>query len=318
MFAEMNDMPDSITDTDLNAARLEDFRVLSIGGPDRMEFLQGQLTQDVTQLESAGTALAGWASAKGRLLAAGQLIVDNDEIRWPLPADTVDSVAKRLQMFVLRARVKIVISTMPVSGLFDLGGQTRLHIAGQSVPLANRPVRTGDGGLVVRVLGDPGRAWLIGAPASATCREPAGESAWTLQSIRAGLPLVVADTQELFVPQMLNLDLIGAINFEKGCYVGQEIVARTQNLGRIKRRMYRFATDEPADLPPGAAMYGIDGTSGKVVLSCTNRAPGELLAVVPIEAANRPWFADQAQTIPLHLQPLPYRVAATEAKDGGR
>jgi len=292
----------------IGAARLDDFRVLVIGGPDRVEFLQGQLTQDVTLLETAGTALAGWASAKGRLLAAGQLIAAGDEIWWPLPADIVDGVAKRLQMFVLRADVKIVISAMPVTGLFDVDGSDQLKIAGQTAPVGNRPSPLADGSLIVRVIGDSNRAWLIGPAAETTGCSPAGESAWVLQSIRTGLPFIVANTQELFVPQMVNLDWIGAISFDKGCYVGQEIVARTQNLGRIKRRMYRFTADETTELTPGAGIYGPDNTTGKVVLSSEKGAPGELLAVVPIGTATGPWFADAARSIKLASQPLPYQI----------
>jgi folate-binding protein YgfZ len=301
-------MPDQNVANTISTARLDAFRVLIISGPDRVEFLQGQLTQDVTKLETTGTSLAGWASAKGRLLAAGQLIAAGDEIWWPLPADIVGGVAQRLKMFVLRSDVKIVISTMPISGLFGVAGLDQLKIVGNAVPLASQPSRLADRSLIVRVAGDPDRAWLIGPTAEATGFGPAGESAWTLQSIRTGQPFIVTDTQELFVPQMLNLDLIGAISFDKGCYVGQEIVARTQNLGRIKRRMYRFTTDNTVELPPGAGIYGPDNATGKVVLSSENKMPGELLAVVPINAASGPWFADKTRSSKLAGQPLPYRI----------
>jgi len=276
-------MPDESVANTISTARLDAFRVLIISGPDRVGFLQGQLTQDVTQLIAAG-----------------------DEIWWPLPTDIVAGVAKRLKMFVLRSAVKIVISTLPISGLFGVAGLDHLQIAGRAAPIGSRPSQFADGSLVVRVAGDPDRAWLIGPTAEATGFGPAKESAWILQSIRTGLPYIVAATQELFVPQMLNLDLIGAISFDKGCYVGQEIVARTQNLGRIKRRMYRFITDSTAELAPGAGIYGPDNATGKVVLSSENEASGELLAVVPINAANGPWFADAAQSHELVGQPLPY------------
>jgi folate-binding protein YgfZ len=212
-------------------------------------------------------------------------------------------------MFVLRSDVKIVISTMSIGGLFGVAGLDQLQIADKAAPLGSRPGRLADGSLVVRVIGDPDRAWLIGPTAETTGFGPAGESAWMLQSIRTGQPFIVADTQELFVPQMLNLDLIGAISFDKGCYVGQEIVARTQNLGRIKRRMYRFATDNTAKLSPGAGIYGPENTTGKVVLSSENETPGELLAVVPIDAASGPWFADEERNHELIGQPLPYRTS---------
>ncbi len=301
-------MSNKIPDQNIGTARLDHYRVLIISGPDRAEFLQGQLTQDVTTLESAGTALAGWTSAKGRLLAAGQLIAVGDEIWWPMPAGIVQGVAKRLQMFVLRAGVKIVISAKPVVGLFGIDAHEYLQISGESITLDNQVDRLADGTIIVRVIGDSDRAWLIGSEIGVDESIPVDEEAWVLESIRTGLPAIVADTQELFVPQMLNLDLIDAISFNKGCYVGQEIVARTQNLGRIKRRMYRFTSDTPATLSPGAHIYGAGNATGKVVLSSEEKIPGELLAVVPIESAGGPWHADELRSIELTRRPLPYRI----------
>ncbi len=299
-------MPDQTVGKNIRAARLDSFCVLVISGSDRAEFLQGQLTQDILKLETAGTTLAGWTSAKGRLLASGQLIAVDDECWWPLPANIIDGIEKRLKMFVLRARVKIVQSAMPVTGLLGIQAHDRLQIADEAVSLEESPIRLADGSIVMRVIGDSDRAWLIGPAAESHEFKSATESSWVLQSIRTGLPFIVADTQELFVPQMVNLDRIGAISFDKGCYVGQEIVARTQNLGRIKRRMYRFTTSNTIQLPPGAVIYGPDNTTGKVVLSSENRKPGELLAVVPIDAATGPWFGDELKSIELTSQPLPY------------
>ncbi len=306
-------MPGQDTAEPISIARLDGFRVLIIAGPDRVQFLQGQLTQDVNLLETAGTALASWASAKGRLLASGQLIANGDEIWWPLPTDIIAGVARRLQMFVLRANVKIVISAMPVSGLFGVGAQDHLPFAGQNVAIENQPNHLADDSIVVRVVGDSNRAWLVGPSAEAgdhgSAMQTTAESTWVRESIRIGQPFIVADTQEMFVPQMLNLDRIGAISFEKGCYVGQEIVARTQNLGRIKRRMYRYSANQPTGLQPGATIYGPENITGKIVLSCEHSPSDELLAVVPIDAATEAWFADEEKHIRLVNQPLPYRVS---------
>ena len=301
-------MPDTKHENSIKITRLDGFRVLVISGADRVEFLQGQLTQDVTILETTGTALAGWASAKGRLLAVGQLIAVGDEIWWPLPADIAEGIAKRLQMFVLRADVKIVISTMPVAGLFGIGGADELQIAGQAMQLDNRPGQLADGSVITRVSGDPDRGWLLGPAAETSNFEPAQESDWILQSIRAGQPFIVAATQEMFVPQMLNLDRFDAISFNKGCYVGQEIVARTQNLGRIKRRMYRFSVNNSAEPGPGTTIFGSDDTTGKVVLSVANGNHSEILAVVPLDNASGSWFADKSLKIQLNHRDIPYEV----------
>lgn len=315
-------MADSTAGKTIRAAPLDAFRVLVVAGADRVAFLQGQLTQDIETLADSGTALAGWASAKGRLLAVGQLIAVGAEIWWPLPLDVIDRVAKRLQMFILRAKVDIAISTMPVSGLLGIDGLEQLTVAEQNVQIGSRPCPLAGNGVVVRVVGDPDRAWLIGPAAEAAriavAAGTADESTWVRQSIRTGQPFIVADTQEMFVPQMLNLDRIGAINFDKGCYVGQEIVARTQNLGRIKRRMYRFTADEPTGLRPGAGIHGADNVTGKIVLcgefdaahADETAIPAELLAVIPIDAAEGIWFADETRNIKLTRQPLPYEISA--------
>ena len=292
-------MPDPTHENSIRAARLENFRALVIGGSDRAEFLQGQLTQDVDKLGAAGTALAGWTNAKGRLLAFGQLLAVGDEIRWLLPADIVDGVARRMGLFVLRADVSIAISDEPVAGLLGIGAVDELEISGESVRLDNGSHRLGDGSLIVRVTGDPDRAWLIGPAAGNIGFESADPTDWTLASIRAGLPDIVAATQEQFVPQMLNLDELGAISFDKGCYVGQEIVARTQNLGRIKRRMYGYSGGEGLQLAPGATIHGPGNATGKVVLAVGCDESTELLAVVAIDQAQGDWYADQDQLQPL-------------------
>jgi folate-binding protein YgfZ len=190
---------------------------------------------------------------------------------------------------------------MPVAGIFGVNDPDIRPIAGETVPLDDQPHWLDGGNLVIRTIGDPDRAWLIGPAAGSNDLKSIDDSAWVLGSIRAGLPFIVAATQELFVPQMLNLDRLGAISFDKGCYVGQEIIARTQNLGRIKRRMYGFRSDQATSLDPGMTIYGPDSATGKVVLAADN----ELLAVVPIDQSAGDWFADEERMLPLKPTPLP-------------
>lgn len=266
---------------------LPDFRTLVISGADRFEFLQGQLTQDTARLQADGSIRAGWTSPKGRLLACGQLINAEERVLWPLPADIAESVMRRLGMFVLRADVQISISEIAVGGLLDIE--------------AAQPCEPGDGCTIAPVIGDHSRAWALGPVAATTQRESATQ--WQLADIQKGLPLIVAATQETFVPQMVNLDLIDGISFEKGCYVGQEIVARTQNLGRIKRRMYRFSFSGDT-LPEGEVIYGPDNVTGKIV----SAIGGESLAVIPIEQADSDWHLDADRTQELTLETLPYSI----------
>jgi len=297
------------------AAPLDDYRILVIGGADRVEFLQGQLTQDVTGIDTGRSALAGWTTAKGRLLAVGQLIRTADQLLWPLPADIVDAVQLRLGMFRLRAQVDISVADDPVIGLFGLDPDATAHIGRLS--LGAQPGATAaDGDIIaVRHTVDPTRAWLTGPPhqVRAVCAAagfaPGGRDEWRRLDISAGLPTVIAATAEAFIPQMLNLDLLGGISFTKGCYVGQEIVARTQNLGRIKRRMYRFRAEPGVDLSPGATIHGPERTTGKVVLTARADDAVELTAVVAIDQSGGNWYADAANASKLETLSLPYTVA---------
>jgi len=282
--------------------RLDDYQTLIISGPDRFEFLQGQLTNDTRRLQETGSIRAGWTSPKGRLLACGQLISLNDEIYWPLPADIIENVSRRLQMFVMRAKVNISVSTAPVWGLTGIEPEAPLQVSGQSVNLTGAPIALNDGSMIAQVAGDISRAWWLSASPSS---DTSARTKWTLANIRMGLPSIYAGTQDLFVPQMVNLDLVDGISFTKGCYVGQEIVARTQNLGRIKRRMYRFTFDCGAP-ERGTAVYGPDQVSGKVVISSEN----EMLAVIPIEHSSADWFADECRAQKLNLVSLPYEINA--------
>lgn len=307
--AAMNNSP---ANSALRALDLEDYRVLVVAGDDRIDFLQGQLTQDVASLAVPGSALAGWATAKGRLLAVGQLVATPDALLWPLPADIVDDVQRRLGMFRLRARADIRLAGHAVAGLcgLDPAGTAR---AGH-VELGDEPgaATISDGLVAARLIGDPTRALAFGPPDTIgawladTGFARADQNEWRLLDIRAGLPAVVAATAEAFIPQMLNLDLLGGISFTKGCYVGQEIVARTQNLGRIKRRMYRFRCAGSTRLEPGAVIYGPEAATGKVVMAARTDGDQELTAVVAIDESTQTWFADQARTIGLEPEVLPY------------
>ena len=264
----------------LRVANLADYRALAITGTDRVEFLQGQFTQDVAGMSPGDAALTGWASAKGRLLAVGQLIATAEGFLWPLPGDVIDGVQHRLGMFRLRSQVDIDISDLRVFGL--------------SIPESGGN-RASLGGIVSPLIGDAGRAFLLADHEPDSIDQSLERNDWSLLDVRAGLPTVVAATSEAFVPQMLNLDLLGGISFTKGCYVGQEIVARTQNLGRIKRRMFRFGGERVADLQPGATIYGPDNATGKVVMAATGDDTLEATAVVAIDQATGEWFADQSR-----------------------
>lgn len=282
---------------------LDQMRVLAVSGEDRFVFLQGQLTQDVGRASTATTRLAGWADAKGRLLWAGHLFARDDSLCLLAPAEIADALARRLRLYVLRARVGLTVADLAIVGAGTAPDALPALPAGwQSLQLA----------------GDPGRSLLLGpACARDEVLRAAGTTAlaptqWHLADIRAGIPAIVAATSGAFVPQMVNLDLLDGISFSKGCYTGQEIVARTRYLGRVKRRMLRFAT---AGLPPapGSAIYGERDSIGQVVSAATAGDGVELLAVVRMDEFTGPVFADAARACGMRRQPLPYAVPEADA-----
>jgi hypothetical protein len=302
------------TKVSYSAAALQRLGLLSCSGDEARDFLHAQLTSDITGLAQGEARIAGWCSAKGRLLATFLVISRGSEFLLQLPREIAPAVAKRLSMFILRAKVKLADASGDWAqfGLWGGGAAERLAALGLAVPRA--PMRTAHAqdGIVAQVAA--GR-FLVLVPAAQRARiaaiaDSTDEDAWALEEIRAGRPQVLLATQDQFVPQMVNLERLGAVDFKKGCYPGQEIVARTQYRGVLKRRMVRArvaaaaaAGDELfADELPGQA-------SGAVVNAAA--APGggsELLAVAQISALEsaQPLRLRSADGPALELLPLPY------------
>ena len=294
--------------------RLDNLAVLRVLGDDRATFLQGQLTQDLFKLTDTQSLLAGWANPKGRLLCIMQLCQRGDEILAILPADLLDAVARRLQMFVLRADVRLEPAELEVFGLLELPEADPSSIAGIELPAAPGACAASDELLVARAPTDAGRALALGAAdilesLLAADGDPADFAAWAHAAVAAGVPTIAAAGSEAFVPQMVNLDLLGGISFSKGCYVGQEVVARTQNLGRIKRRMFRYALHDAGPVAEGDPLLGDDGGRvGTVVNSVAAGDDWELLAVVSLDKHDGPLrTANGGGLEPL---PLPYEIPA--------
>lgn len=272
---------------------LDDLRVLAVTGSDRAALLQGQLTQDVSAARPDATVMAGWADPKGRLLFAGHLFVAQLETEQALallvPADVADALLRRLRLYILRARAEVNLLGMPLAGLMGSPGEP-----------GEQPG--------IRLHGHDRRHLLLGTPLAGDAGAgSASRNEWRLADIRAGLPTVTAATTGEFVPQMVNLDLLGGISFTKGCYTGQEIVARMKYLGRVKRRMLRFgvAGDPP---PPGTTLYAARGAAGQVVVSAPAESGSEFLAVVVLDDLPGPFFLDEAHARPARRLELPYDI----------
>jgi folate-binding protein YgfZ len=298
----------------LSATELPDYSLIRISGADRTEFLQGQLTQDINAVTGGKSSLTGWATAKGRLLMTGQLLAWQGSFFLPVPKEISASLIRKFTMFILRAKVTVDAADYRVAGIFGLSIDRQQQIGGLTIDPAPGTTVATDEICIARLMGDPSRAWLIGEERQSRGMinvQPIDRQhspSWELSNIRAGLPVIRQATSEAFVPQMVNLDLIGGISFTKGCYIGQEIVSRTQNLGRIKRRMYLFATDAKLEVSAGMSIYGTDGATGKIVAAAHSRTGTEILAVIAIADSDARWFADHERSVLLVRNNLPYAI----------
>lgn len=290
--------------------------VIDIHGEERQAFLQGQLTSDTAQLEPGTAQWTAYCSPKGRVLSNGILAAGHDHWHLWLSAGLSGAMQKRLSMFVLRAKAKL--ASAPDSVAVGAIGDDAIGALAQSLALdaPARALSVSDDGQchLLRLEGARARAmaWIPVATACAVWPElvprfrPAGSAAWQWLDIAAGQPWVDAATSEHLIPQSLNLDLLTAVNFKKGCYVGQEIVARTAYLGTVKRRMFHVRTDA-GDLPPPATdIRSGDQVVGEVVTAALNADGGLALLV----SARRDAAEAGTMALPdgrgLTLMPLPY------------
>ncbi|MGO9036552.1 MAG: YgfZ/GcvT domain-containing protein [Steroidobacteraceae bacterium] len=306
---------------DANAAprpasgQLHHMGLLRFSGPDALVFLQGQVSNDTRRLSAGEPVLAAYCTVQGRVISLLRLLPHTSGIIALLPREVLLQTMQGLRKFVLRAKVEI----SDLSEQFGVIGQ---HDA-QALRAAGLPIPDGvgyveqDGLGVGRVRAGSGRYWLIGPSASLAERgfgsgaDALGvERAWRLADIRAGLPQVYAPTRELFVPQMLNLDLIDGISFSKGCYTGQEIVARTQHLGRIKRRMFRLRLP-PGNWAIGQALHLADGRAGRLSELAPVDEEFEGLAVLNVEPGATDGGIPPGATVPARELPLPYSPLAS-------
>lgn len=264
----------------MHTTAISGYGAMRVEGPDARAFLHAQLTVDVDQLPPDRARHAGWCSAKGRLLATFLLIPEDGGFLLRVSRDLVAPVAKRLSMFVLRAKVKVsdVSAVLPQHGVWGAGAGAQLATLGVPVPAEDLVVTRGNGCIAVRL--GPERFLLMGA---ADAKVDADERDWVLEDIRSGTPTVTLATQDQLVPQMANFELIGGVDFRKGCYPGQEVVARAQYRGAVKRRLYRLRSTAP--LVPGQDLFA-DDLPGQASGTVVNAAAGEALAVLPIASVE--------------------------------
>jgi folate-binding protein YgfZ len=312
------------------ACDLTGVAVLAVTGADAHVFLQGQLSCDVLALPPGACRYGSFNSPKGRMLANFVLWRRTPDGFGMLVADDIaESVAKRLRMYVLRSKVTIADVSRDTQRV-GIGGpeaQTAVRAAFGAAP-APFEARDVQSPAAATLLGLDGNRFVALAPAGEadllaplTSRIATGDFAvWRWLTIRAGTPVVTAATQDAFVAQAANLDVLGAIDFQKGCYTGQEIIARTQYLGRLKERTGLFHTDATS-VAAGDRIYSA-AFEGQPCGTVVNAAPApaggtDLLAVVQLAAAERGDARLQAPDGPLLTAlPLPYAIPEPTAPRG--
>ncbi|MDP8983988.1 MAG: hypothetical protein M3N97_02915 [Pseudomonadota bacterium] len=281
--------------------QLHHFGLLRFAGPDALNFLQGQVSNDTRALSDGAPLLAAYSTPQGRVAAVLHLLPHSSGVIALLPREIVLPTLERLRKYVLRA--KLIIEDLSAQ-FAVVGGHGVEPFAAAELPVPDeaRGYAERNGVGVARVGGEANRLWAIGSVQDlAKCglygsphhadRLPAIEHGWRLADIRAGLPQIYAATREMFVAQMLNLDVLGGISFTKGCFTGQEIIARTQHLGRIKRRLFRLRL--PAGTwAIGQAVHLRDGRSGRITELAHTGTEFEALAVLSLESGAAPGTAD--------------------------
>lgn len=279
---------------------LPSMSVIAATGRDARAFLQGQLTGDLLPAERHPGMLAAACNRQGRVLAIVRLAARGEAVQMVLPRDMAPLVVAHLARFVLRASVDFADSRHAVLGLMDAAPalQSAAAAAGLAVLVAS-PSRT-------LLVGDAATAHsvLAGLP------ESTGAD-WERASVEDGEPMVYPETSGVWVPQMLNLDLLGAISFSKGCYLGQEIVARAQHLGRIKRRMLRYCAPAGGAPAPGQMLYA-GATPAAQVVRGSDGSGVQCLAVVELADCGELLGARPggAEFVPAGL---PYAIPAAPA-----
>lgn len=290
------------SDNGLVMADLSHFSIVKVNGDDATTFLQGQLTNDIEQVTENTSQLSGYCNQKGRLLATFRIYKKQDDLYLLIPNELYEDTFKRLKMYVMRSKVEFNnCSADYVSiGFSGPNADTELQKQLASIPAETDQVTHEKDLSIIKLTGNQPRYQITGPVEQVISlwqnldvnAAPVGKDVWNLLEIRAGIPTVYLPTVEAFVPQMINFELINGVSFKKGCYTGQEIVARMHYLGKLKRRMYRIHIDSTDPVIAGTPLFSPGTTSGQgtgnIVLSAISSSEKgtEALAVLQINQAE--------------------------------
>ncbi|NEV61356.1 YgfZ/GcvT domain-containing protein [Thiorhodococcus minor] len=293
--------PEAAQDIPCQLFDLSHLGLIAAAGDDTKTFLQGQLTNDIREVSDTYSQLSAHCSQKGRMLALFRLFQRGETIYLQTPAERIPESLKRLGMFILRSKVRLTDASDALIRVGLAGDCATELVAAQGLeaPAPGNDVTTAGAVTLIRIPGPTPRFELLAPLAAMTDlwtklaerAVPASIDAWRLLDIQAGLPNVYDATVEAFVPQMANLHLVEGVSFHKGCYTGQEVVARMHFLGKLKRRMYLAEAETQTPPRPGDALYSAASQSRQVDGRVVEAAPlasdrYALLIVTEIAAAE--------------------------------
>jgi len=296
--------------------------LLHITGDDAESFLQAQFSNDVAALALPGSQINTWSTAKGRVLMVFRLLKVADGYVIKMPTELVEPVLKRLRMFVLMA--KVVIEPREDWVALGVSGKCASALSDECGELPSQVddvVALNNNCWVACCRGESPRYEIIGDAEEisklvsrlAKDGHMANDETWRLQNIDAGVPSVFSATSESFVLQMLNLHRIDGVSFKKGCFPGQEVVARMHYLGKLKRQMYRLESTTGEAPVAGGSVYKAGGSAvGEIVDAVQTNTGARMLAVMKIDSLEEDLFLDDAASQPVGVVELPYAVAAEE------
>ncbi|MDC7813703.1 MULTISPECIES: YgfZ/GcvT domain-containing protein [Pseudomonas] len=291
--------------------------VLAVRGPDASKFLQGQLTCNLNYLSDSQSSLGARCNQKGRMQSSFRILLEGDGCLLAMASELLEPQLADLKKYAVFSKAKLTDESANWARFGLSHADSSLSGLGLELPQEDGAVVRADGLIAVRASSHRVELWVPAERAESLGQQLAAQlpqgvlNQWLLGQIRAGLGQVMAQTRELFIPQMLNLQAVGGVSFKKGCYTGQEIVARMQYLGKLKRRLYRLALPS-GELPvPGTPLFSPTHNSsiGEVVLAAQAQDQVELLAVLQAEAAEDGNLHLGALEGPgLQLLDLPYQL----------
>jgi folate-binding protein YgfZ len=289
--------------------------VLGLDGPESMKFLQGQTTADFRKAEEGQVLPGAICSLKGRVLFSFVAIPDGGNVQLVMPADQIDAALTHLKKYAVFSKTQLADARAghALLGVAGPGADALVQQLAGTVPAADRASHGNDGSWAIRrgharfLVALPAATLATQWPALSAQAVVATEELWWAEEIRAGQATVSAATRDHFQPQELNFHATGAVSYDKGCYTGQEVVARLYFRGRLKQRLYHLRSQAPAD---GQAIFAAGHHVGDVVMQASDGNVLELLAVVKNEAVRGGGLTLGENGPPLSLQALPYALPA--------